>query len=111
MLTPAVATAAPKKLKILLLSIRLLTLALAAVPEPIKPLVGKFAPAGPMLLFEIMLLLLPPATVLVLNKMLPPAVAAVALDEPSTVQFVIVLFCAPLMRRIVLVLAVVETVV
>ena len=43
--------------------------------------------------------------------MLPPAVVVADVDDPSTVQFVITLFCAPLMRRIVLVPAVAEAVV
>ena len=64
-----------------------------------------------MSLFEIVLpLLVPPVDVLI--RTLPDGVAlADAVDEPSTVQFVIVSFCAPLMRRIVLVLEVAETVV
>jgi hypothetical protein len=51
----------------------------------------------------------PPVDVLI--RMLPPAVVVLEVDDPSTVQFVIVSFWAPLMRRIVLVLAVAETVV
>jgi hypothetical protein len=43
--------------------------------------------------------------------MFPPAVAVPDVDEPRTVQFVTVSFCAPLMKRIVLVLAVAEAVV
>ena len=74
------------------------------------PLVGRLAPAGPMLLFEMVLpLLAPPVDVLI--RMLPPAVATAPVDEPSTEQFVTVLFVAPLMKRIVLVPAVAETVV
>src|SRR5574338_357070 len=113
MLTPAGAAAAPKKSKILLLLIWLLTLALApALPRPITPLVGSAAcETGPILLFEIVLLLLPPATVLVLKNTLPPAVAAAAVDAPRMVQRVTVLLEAPLIKRIVLVLAVAEAVV
>ena len=81
-----------KKSKILLLSMTLPVFGFAAVPRPITPLVGRFTPAGPILLPEMVLLLLPPATVLVLNRMLPPAVAAVAVDEPSTCVRVTVLF-------------------
>ena len=43
--------------------------------------------------------------------MFPPAVVVDDVDEPRTEQFVTVLFCAPLMKRIVLVLAVAEAVV
>ena len=63
-----------------------------------------------MSLLEIVLLLLP-VPVVVLNKMLPPAVAAVAVAEPRTVQFVTMSFEAPLMKRMVLVLAVLDAVV
>ena len=63
-----------------------------------------------MLLLEMKLpLFAPPVEVLI--RMLPPAVVVDDVDEPSTVQFVITLFCAPLMRRIVLVPAVAEAVV
>ena len=111
MLTPAVAMVALKKSKMLLLSIKLLGLLFGLTePSPITPLVGKLLPAGPMLLLEMMLpLFAPPVEVLI--RMLPPAVVVLAVDEPSTVQFVIILFCAPLMRRIVLVPAVADTVV
>ena len=81
-----------------------------ADPSDITPLVGRLAPAGPILLFEMVLLLFaPPVEVLI--RMLPPAVVVLDVDEPSTVQLVMVLFCAPLMRRIVLVPAVAEAVV
>jgi hypothetical protein len=46
-----------------------------------------------------------------LIRMLPPAMVVLDVEEPRTVQFVIISFCAPLMRRIVLVPAVAETVV
>src|SRR5437763_16690888 len=111
-LTPAaVLIAAWKKSKILLLSMTLFVLLFGLVdPSDITPLVGRLTPAGPMLLLEIILpLLAPPVDVLI--KILPPAIVVLAVDEPSTVQFVIVSFCAPLMRRIVLVLAVAEAVV
>ena len=68
------------------------------------------APAGPIALFEIALLLFaPPVEVLI--RILPPAVVVLAVDEPNTAHLVMVLFCAPLMSRIVLVLAVAEAVV
>src|SRR5438046_2428146 len=64
-----------------------------------------------MLQFEMVLLLLPPTIVLVLNRMVPPAVPTAMVAEPRTVQFVTVLSVAPSRKRIVLVLAVAETVV
>jgi hypothetical protein len=64
-----------------------------------------------MLLFETVLVLLPPATVLVLKRTLPPAVATADVDDPRIVHLVTVSFEAPLMKRIVLVLAVAEAVV
>src|SRR6476646_5331169 len=79
-------------------------------PSDITPLVGRLAPAGPMLLLVMKLpLFAPPVEVLI--RMLPPAVVTADVDEPSTVQFVIISFCAPLMRRMVLVPTVAETVV
>src|SRR6476660_6189925 len=81
-----------------------------ATPTALIPWVGRLAPAGPMLLLVMKLpLLAPPIDVLI--RMVPPAVATAVVDEPSTVQFVIISFCAPLMRRMVLVLAVAEAVV
>ena len=95
----------------LLLSMRLPVLLFGlADPSDITPLVGRLAPAGPIALFEIALsLFAPPVEVLI--RMLPPAVVVLDVDEPSTVHLVMVLFCAPLMSRIVLVPAVAETVV
>src|SRR6476646_4191121 len=111
-LTPAaVLTAAWKKSKMLLLSMTLLVLLFGlADPSDITPLVGRLAPAGPMLLLEMKLpLFAPPVEVLI--RMLPPATVVEDVDEPSTMHLVMVLFCAPLMRRIVLVPAVAEAVV
>ena len=111
-LTPAaVVTAAWKKSKMLLLSMMLPVLLFGlADPSDITHLVGRFAPAGPMLLLEMMLALFaPPVEVLI--RMSPPAAVVLDVDEPSTVQFVMLLFCAPLMRRIVLVPAVAAAVV
>src|ERR1051325_3245039 len=108
---PAGATVGLKKSKMLLPSITLPVLLLGLVdPSPMTPLVGRLGRAGPMLLFVIVLLLLPPE-VEVLEKTLPPAVAAVALDDPKIEQFLMVLFDAPLINLIVLVLAVAEAVV
>ena len=59
---PELVIAAPKKSKMLLLVIRIPLLPMAVVvvePLPKMPLVGRFAPAGPMLLLEIVLLSLP----------------------------------------------------
>src|SRR5437763_529311 len=97
--------------KILLLSMKLLVLLFGlADPSDITPLVGRLAPAGPMLLLVMKLpLFAPPVEVLI--RMSPPAMVVVDVDEPSTVQFVMLLFWAPLMRRIVLVPAVAEAVV
>ena len=110
-LTPETPSLAWKKSKMLLLSIRLRVLSSGlADPSDITPLVGRLAPAGPILLAEIVLLLfVPPVEVLI--KMLPPAMVVLDVDEPSTVHTAMVLFCAPLIRRIVLVPAVAETVV
>src|SRR5437764_5336247 len=111
-LTPAaVVTAAWKKSKMLLLSMMLPVLLFGlADPSDITPLLVRLAPAGPMLLLVMKLpLFAPPVEVLI--RILPPAVVVDAVDEPRTVQFVIISFCAPLIRRIVLVLAVVEAVV
>ena len=112
MLTPAaVLTAAWKKSKILLLSMTLLVLLFGlSDPSDNTPLVGRSPVDGPMLLLEMKLpLFAPPVEVLI--RMLPPAMVVDDVDDPSTVQFVITLFCAPLIRRIVLVPAVAEAVV
>src|SRR4029450_11591065 len=92
-----------KKSKMLLLSMRLPVFGLPAVPRPITALVGRFVPAGPMLQNEMLLLLLT-APVVVLKNTVPPAPATAEVDEPSTVHRVMMLFCAPLIKRIVLVL-------
>ena len=112
MLTPATVIVGLKKSKILLLLITLPVLSFGlAVPSPMTPLVGRLAPAGPMLLVAIVLLLLPPATVLVLKRMLPVATVVLPVDEPRMVQLRTMLFEAPPMNRIVLVPAVAEAVV
>ena len=110
-LIPATVVVALKKSKILLLSITLLVLLFGlADPSDTIPLVGRPPDEGPMLLLVMKLpLFAPPVEVLI--RMLPAAVVVEAVDDPSTVQFVIISFCAPLMRRIVLVPAVVEAVV
>ena len=106
-----VVIAAWKKSKMLLLSMRLPVLLFGlADPSDITHLVGRLAPAGPTLLFEMVLPLLAPA-VDVLNRILPPATVVDDVDEPRTEQLVTVSFCAPLIKRMVLVPAVAETVV
>ncbi len=79
---PATEVVALKKSNTLLLSMTLLVLWFGlADPSDITPLVGRFAPAGPMLLFEIVLpLLAPPVDVLI--RTLPPATVVLAIDEP-----------------------------
>ncbi len=111
MLMPVTPTVALKKSKILLLSMMLPVLLFGlSDPSDRIPLVGRLTPAGPMLLFEMVLpLFAPPVEVLI--RIFPPAVVIDENDEPSTVQFVIVSFWAPLMRRIVLVLPRFEAVV
>lgn len=83
----------------------LLPIAVVVVePFPKIPFVGKFAPAGPILLFEIVLLSLPFAvTASVLKKMFPPFVATERPNEPKILELVIVLLVAPPIKRIVLV--------
>src|SRR5690349_13558351 len=98
---------------LLLMTLPLLLIAVVVV-EPLKytPLVGRLAPAGPMLLLEMVLLSLPFAVdPSVLKKILPPFVVTPALNEPEIVALVIVLFVAPLIKRIVLVPDVAEAVV
>src|SRR6476659_1263642 len=58
-----------------------------------------------MLFPEIVLLLLP-APVVVLKRTLPPAVPTATVADPEIVEFLTVLFEAPLMKRIVLVPAI-----
>src|SRR5437870_10398559 len=95
----------------LLLSITLPVLEMPAWPTPVTALVGKLVPAGLMLQNETVLLLFAIPVVVLLKRMLPLARGTAAFDDPSTVHLVIVLFCAPLMKRMVLVPLVVETVV
>src|SRR4051794_9517458 len=74
----------PKKSKILLLSMTLpvlIVLLLVVVPMAEIALTGRFAPAGPMLFFEIVLLLLP-VPVVVLKRIAPPAVPTATVDDP-----------------------------
>src|SRR5947208_9509925 len=80
------------------------------VPLAIMAFEGRFVPAGPMLLLEIVLLSFP--VVVPLLKMIVPAkVANVDVDEPSIEQFVTVLFVASAIKRIVPVPVVVPMVV
>ena len=102
-LIPAQGAFGVKKSKILLLSMLLPVLLFGlADPTNITHLLGRLAPAGPRSLFEIVLpLFAPPVEVLI--KTLPVAAVFEPVDEPRILQFVITLFCAPLIRRIVLV--------
>src|SRR3954449_2510044 len=84
----------PRKSKTLLFVMTLFLLLKPAEPRDVTQLMGKLAPAGPMLLFEMMLpLFVVPVEVLI--KTLPPPVVETVIDEPRIVQLVIVLFCAP----------------
>src|SRR5690349_10734363 len=77
------------------------------VPEPKIALPGRFVPAGPMLLYEMVLLSLPvvtPAPMMIVPA-LPPTF------EPKIVQLVIVLLVASLTNRMVLVVSPFDTVV
>src|ERR1700754_987511 len=71
------------------------------VPLAMIALEGRFAPAGPMLQFEMVSLSLP-GVVPVLKPTVPATVAKVEADEPRMAQFVSVLFEASAMNRIVL---------
>lgn len=85
--------------------IPLLPLAVVVV-EPLHCIAvdGRFGPAGPMLLFEMVLLSLPlGVTPSVLKKILPPFVATDVPFEPRIVELLIVLLVAPPIKRIVLV--------
>src|SRR6185295_11210803 len=98
---------------LLLMTLPLLPIAVVVVePLPTIALLGRFAPAGPMSLFEIVLLSLPLAvTASVEKKIVPPLVATDDEDEPCRIELVIVLFVAPPMNRIVAVPEVAEAVV
>src|ERR1041384_2081981 len=110
-LTPITEVVARKKSKILLLLRIFPVFDFAEVPRLITHLVGRLAPAGPMLFPITMLLLLPAAAVVVLKRTFPVAAAAVPVEEPRMLQLARILFDAPLMNRPVLVPAVVATVV
>src|SRR5215471_1992458 len=107
---PDTDTVVLKKSKMLLESIRLLVFGLAAVPKLMSALVGRLVPAGPRLQKEMVLLLLP-TPVVVLKSTFSPAIPIAEIDEPITAHLVTMLFCAPLIKRIVLVPAVAEAVV
>src|SRR6266480_2602983 len=88
---------------LLLMTLSVLLFGLAD-PSDMTPLVGRLAPAGPMLLFEMVLpVFAPPVDVLI--STVPLAAVELPVDEPRTEQFVTVLLAAPLMKRIVLVVA------
>ncbi len=72
--------------------------------KPKMALLGRVAPAGPMLLLEIVLLSFPLAvTASVLNRMVPAVTETAPVAEPRIFALVTVLPVAPLMKRIVLV--------
>jgi hypothetical protein len=111
MLIPERLAVALKKSKTLLPVIRALSFSMVElVPLPIIAFEGRFAPAGPILELETVLLSFP-VVVPVLKRIVPAAVANVEVDEPSTVAFVTVLFEASAIKRIVLEPAVVPMVV
>src|SRR5215813_7318461 len=94
----------PKKSNTLFASMtlsRFTVVLLVVVPTAEIALIGRLAPAGPMLFPETVLLLLP-VVVVVLNRMAPPAVPTVTVDDPFIVAFLTKLLLAPLMKRIVL---------
>ncbi len=65
-------------------------------------MVGRFVPAGPILLFENVLLSFPfPPLPAVLIKIVPPLVVSPVVEEPRMEQFVIVLPVASATKRIV----------
>ena len=105
MLMPVTDAVGLKKSKRLLLLMMLLMFAWA---EPIlrTHLVGRLVPAGPMLLPITILLLFPAVGLPVLNWTTPPLPA-----DPRIVLFASVSFCAPLMKRTVLIPKTAETVV
>src|SRR5690348_1772759 len=107
---PALEAPAAKKSWILLPLIMLPALALPLLPRPCTAFAGRLVPAGPMSLFDTVLLLLPPATVLVLNSTVPVAAVVAPVAEPRIVVLVTVLLVAPSMKRIVLVPAVPDAV-
>src|SRR5438093_13785357 len=90
-LMPCTEIAGWKKSKMMLLSMTLRVLLFGlADPSDMTPLVGRLAPAGPMLLFEMVLpVLAPPVEVLI--RIVPVATVEIPVDERSTEQFVTVL--------------------
>src|SRR5439155_21663669 len=86
--------------------------AVVVVPGAKIAFVGRLAPFGPMSQNETVLLSLPFAVLASVAKyIVPPAVPMAMVAEPRTVVRVTVLFVAPFMNRIVLVLAVADAVV
>lgn len=100
-----------KKSKMLLPVIMALSFSMVElVPLAIIAFDGRFAPAGPISLLEIVLLSFP-VVVPVLKIIVPATVANVDVDEPSIEQLVTVLFEASAINRIVPVPTVVPMVV
>jgi hypothetical protein len=102
-LMPDAESVAPKKSKMLLFVMTFPVFGLAAVPKAATALVGRLLPAGPRLQSETVLLLFPTPVVAVWNRIFPAADPDAGFAEPRTVHLVTMLFCAPFLKRIVLV--------
>src|ERR1043165_8854014 len=91
----------------MLLFVMLIPLLFCAVvpvlPVKVISLTGRFAPAGPILQFEMVLLSLPVVIAAEPNHMLPPLVPKAMVAEPRMDALVMVLFVASAWKRIVLV--------
>ena len=82
-----------------------------AVPVKYTHLVGRLAPAGPMLQLEMVLLSLPVVVDPEPNQIFPPFVLGAMVQDPKTVQLVMVLLVASVRNAIVAVPEVADTVV
>src|SRR5262249_34787415 len=102
MLIPDAGSVALKKSKMLLLVIRFPVLGVASGAKATIGLVGRLVPAGPRLQNEtVLLLLFPDPAVVPPNTIFPAIDKAAGFAEPKTAHRVTVLFCAPLINRIV----------
>src|SRR5438552_10321225 len=102
MFNPDVLLVGRKKSKMLLLLITFSLFripALDVLPSAKMALEGRFVPVGPMLHNEMVLPSLP-MVVPVLKMMVPPTVADTVVEDPRTVQPVMVLFVASAINRI-----------
>src|SRR5262245_27065465 len=84
---------------------------LAAEPSQRTAWAGRFVPAGPMLLLEMVLLSLPLAVTVSVSKKMTGLGENTDVPEPWRLALVIVLLVAPLTKRIVDVSAVADTMV